>query len=354
MRKAKHRPGKLKLKKRKDSPYWYLTGTINGRRYNQSTGCTDRILAEEYRIKCEFTEQTARIHGEEVVITFAQAVTEYAQSGKDTRFLMPLLDYFGVTQIIKITPRDVRAAALNLYPGRANSTINRQVISPVSAVINYALEGSGLSKRRFPKLPEPKGRLRWLTPEEAERLIEAARGRNHTGHMILTLLGTGLRLGEMQAMDREDLHLNSWQAFIPFEKSGSGRMVSYPRRTAAALSTLDSTGRIFRTQHGRPFKVRSHNHGAHWNAFDAAAARAGLKDVTPHTLRHTWATWHYAQTKDLIAVQELGGWAKLDMLRRYTKLAPADLPARLSAFGWDFTEIYTKNEPVQNRKAIRR
>ena len=65
------------------------------------------------------------------------------------------------------------------------------------------------------------------------------------------------------------------------------------------------------------------------------AAKLG-SDVTCYTLRHSFATWHYAQSKDILKLMSTGGWAKVDMVRRYTKDAPDDLPDRLLAHGWDF------------------
>lgn len=72
-------------------------------------------------------------------------------------------------------------------------------------------------------------------------------------------------------------------------------------------------------------------------AFNRAREAAGLgEDVTPHALRHTWATWFYAAHKDLPALMANGGWVSVTMAMRYTKLAPADLPAQLEAHGWRF------------------
>lgn len=65
----------------------------------------------------------------------------------------------------------------------------------------------------------------------------------------------------------------------------------------------------------------------------SAAVKAGLGDrkrnpstgrwiykakVTPHTCRHTWATWHYARHRDLLALMQLGGWKQISMVQRYS------------------------------------
>ncbi len=72
-------------------------------------------------------------------------------------------------------------------------------------------------------------------------------------------------------------------------------------------------------------------------AFTTVRKAAGLgPDVTPYVLRHTWATWVYAQTKDELLLRTLGGWSRKDMVFHYAKLASPDLLERLLRFGWDF------------------
>jgi integrase len=46
--------------------------------------------------------------------------------------------------------------------------------------------------------------------------------------------------------------------------------------------------------------------------------RGGLNpEFTPHDLRHTWASWHYALHKDLIRLQQDGGWSTITLVTRY-------------------------------------
>ncbi|MFZ3328170.1 MAG: tyrosine-type recombinase/integrase, partial [Methylocella sp.] len=52
-------------------------------------------------------------------------------------------------------------------------------------------------------------------------------------------------------------------------------------------------------------------------AFRGACRRAGIEDFRPHDCRHTWATWHYRENRDLGALQKLGGWKTLSMVMRY-------------------------------------
>jgi integrase len=56
-------------------------------------------------------------------------------------------------------------------------------------------------------------------------------------------------------------------------------------------------------------------------AWYAALARAGITDFRWHDLRHTWASWHVQNGTPLFALQELGGWESVEMVRRYAHLA---------------------------------
>jgi integrase len=56
-------------------------------------------------------------------------------------------------------------------------------------------------------------------------------------------------------------------------------------------------------------------------AWYAALERAGITDFRWHDLRHTWASWHVQNGTPLFALQELGGWASTEMVRRYAHLA---------------------------------
>jgi len=69
-------------------------------------------------------------------------------------------------------------------------------------------------------------------------------------------------------------------------------------------------------------------------AFAAACRRAGIKNFTPHCCRHTWATWHYAKNRDLLALQRLGGWKSLAMVTRYAHVNVGELAQTIDNLPW--------------------
>ena len=58
-------------------------------------------------------------------------------------------------------------------------------------------------------------------------------------------------------------------------------------------------------------------------------------ELTPHDLRHTWASWHYALNRDLLALKIEGGWSSVALVERYAHLLPAvQEPAIRQFLGW--------------------
>jgi hypothetical protein len=53
----------------------------------------------------------------------------------------------------------------------------------------------------------------------------------------------------------------------------------------------------------------------------AALRAAGIEDFGWHDLRHTWASWHVQNGTPLYALQEMGGWSSVEIVRRYAHLA---------------------------------
>ena len=334
----------MSLKLIKRGKYYHMHGSVAGVSVRESTRVDNRAAADAIRIRRQ-TEILERVSlGRRASISFAEAALTYLESGGEGRFLLPILDYFGQDfRLCDVNNEAVNNCARALQPDAAPATINRQIITPISAVVSLAAEDDLCAFRKFRRRSVDNARLRWLTPGEAEALIDAA-GEPETALKIAFLLGTGCRVSEALSITRKHMHIDSREAWIAKTKNGSPRMVNFPDRIARALGAhgLPEAGAVFLTRHGKPYSIRANTGGQIKNAFNKARDRAGLgQDVTPHTLRHTWATWYYAQTKDFGGLMDLGGWKQADMANRYRKIAPSSLGEDLFKHGWNFT-----NEPA--------
>lgn len=329
----------LKRYQRKTGGNWYLRGTVAGHSIHESTGTSERRIAEAIRIRREAELLERRAYGPKATVTFAEAALTYLESGGEGRFLTQILRHFGPdTLLAQIDNATVNRAALAIYPDARGATINRQLITPISAIINMAAKNDLCSPRHFKRRADDRKRLRWLTPEEAERLIAAA--PPHLLAPLGLLLGGGCRTGEALALDVSTFYPNTGEAYLPDTKNGHPRMIRLPTRALDMVLSQDipDVGPICRTPKGMPYVIRENGGGQIAGAFRKACEAADLgPEVTPHVLRHTWATWFYAQTRDFGGLLDLGGWQKADMANRYRKIPPSDLAGRLFAHGWDFT-----------------
>lgn len=173
--------------------------------------------------------------------------------------------------------------------GISDGTIRRE-LTTLRAALRWAQGERLISAAPAVRLPpKPAPRDRWLTREEAERLLAACRAP-HVHLFVLVALHTAARRNailelrwEMVDLDQRLIHFNP-----PGRRQTSKRRVVVPINDtlAAALAiALEAAETPWVIEHGRQ-RV-----GSIKKAFARTAARAGMPEVTPHVLRHTAATW---------------------------------------------------------------
>lgn len=296
------------------SPYYSVRGTYLGVYINRSTKAADRATAK--KVLKQFEKDIERGRFTEPVKTsptFLEASGRYVRDGHDGRFLEKIACYFGDTPIDQIDQQKIDDAAHDLYPTATNATRNRQVHSPVSAVLRHA--GVDLRLRRP---PGANGKKREFTfrLEQVDALIGAAMAQEPEFGIYLTfLLYTGCRMSEALSLTIEDMDLSSASAVVRDTKNGTDRRVHLPPVLVAALAGhprgLEREGRLFRYQKGQRLNQR----------LERAAEAAGVDipdGVAFHAFRHTWASFmrRYAglDTTGLVAT---GAWLSHDAARRY-------------------------------------
>jgi site-specific recombinase XerD len=322
----------LKLVKRHGSDSWYIRGTVRGVVVDESTKVADKALAESIRAKREWEIVTRQIGGNRAVATFLEAAVLYLENGGEARFVKPLVDYFKTTPLSQIGQAEVETCARRLHPGLAPSTINRKVFTPMSAIMTHAAKRKLCDKPAFERPPQPRGRVRWITLEEADRLISCC--APHLAPLVTFMLFTGCRIGEALALDWRDVDLSRAHASFLDTKNGDRRGTPLHPRAVAALAGLSHrTGIVFRRPDKRPYAPKDDGGGQIKRAFSGACRRAGIADFHPHDCRHTWATWHYAANRDLGALMALGGWRTVTMVMRYAHVNVSNLAPGVMRLG---------------------
>ena len=202
-------------------------------------------------------------------------------------------------------------------------------------------------------VPTPKRDVRMpvhLSEDEMGRLIDAPAIDGPLGrrdHAILEMFyASGLRLSELVGLDLDDVNL-SGQMVRTLGKGGKQRLVPFNKSTASALRAYLKdrellVGASVRTSKGRPrdplfvnyrggrLTVRSVD-----RIVRRYAASSGVRPgVSPHALRHSFATHLLQRGADLRAIQELLGHARLSTTQRYTHVNAAQL-----------LDVYKKSHP---------
>jgi integrase len=313
----------IRLVRRPRSPYWIIRGSVRGIRIEESAGTDNKKIAEEIRAKREAEILAESVYGRRATATFAQAALSYLEQGGSKRYLNEIIAHFGTTPMAKIDQDAIDRGARKLYPDASASTRVRQFYVPVSAVLTHAAKRGWCPKLIIERPEAPKGRVRWITLAEADRLIKAC--SDHLRPLVTFLLYTGARAGEALWLDWDNVDLKRRHVIFPKTKNGDSRGVPLHERVVVALANLPHReGEVFRRPDGlgyeRPADEDDENRSAGSRiktAFGGACRRAGITNFHPHDCRHTFATWHYAKNRDLTALMRLGGWRDIKSVIRY-------------------------------------
>lgn len=320
----------LKLVRRRGSAVFYVRGTVRGIRCFETSGTSDKTRAEAYRAKREAELYEEALYGKHAVISFRRAALNYLEFQdrpvRTKHYIGRLVDHFGPTSLAKIDQLAAEKAITSLLkPNAAPGTKARSVYVPLAAVLNHANRRGWCERPQFylPKLPP--GKTRWLTPTEFLALIDHA--AEHVRPLLLFIVCTGARMGEALDLDWADVDLPAAKVVFRLTKNSAPRAASLPTAAVFSLAELPlREGAVFRRDDGEPYADRKREGGGQIKtAWAGACRRAGIATATPHDLRHTWASWFYAVSKDPLLLKMEGGWKSLNMIERYAHLMPSGM-----------------------------
>jgi integrase/recombinase XerD len=190
--------------------------------------------------------------------------------------------------------------------------------------------------RPWPALP------RYLSPDDVDRLIEqpdtgTTRGqRDRT--MLEVLYATGLRVSELVALKAADVNLSGGyltctgkgekQRLVPLGDRAADAIRLYQRQTRPELARAGSPPRLFLNGRGGAL-----SRVGFWKILKGYVRAAGLRDdVSPHVLRHSFATHLLERGADLRAIQLMLGHADLSTTQIYTHVLETRMRAIYDQF----------------------
>ncbi|HEY7172310.1 MAG TPA: tyrosine recombinase XerC [Vicinamibacterales bacterium] len=281
----------------------------------------------------------------------------------------------------ELAPTALDRAAIRAYlaslhaSGQSRATAARK-LAAIRTFLRYLRREELIDSDPGAQVSTPKREVRMpahLSEAEMVRLIESPSGGDPLGrrdHAILELFyASGLRLSELAGLDLDDVNLSSRMVRV-LGKGGKERLVPFNTSTASALRVylqdrhrlMAEAGPANAGRHTReannPAKAGSHRRAGHPRRQDAAplfvnfrggrltvrsidrlvrryaAVASSREGISPHALRHSFATHLLQRGADLRAIQELLGHSRLSTTQRYTHVNAAQL-----------LEVYRKAHP---------
>lgn len=273
-----------------------------------------------------------RVEGNEVLISeafeaYREVILYKNQSAKtEENHLVcqrALVKYFGDIPIESITLPMVRAWKFDLDKSKCPETVRNYIIKLRVVLVHFFKDGYAVVNPETVDVPKRTDRVpHFITPSQVTTLIDAS-FRVRSKAIISLLYSSGIRISELIRMNREDIRDRS---FTVVGKGGKARLCFIDERTEKYIEQYLAT--------------RSDNHEALFISTQTlrrmsatniqlivrkAACNAKLGHITPHVLRHSFATNLLRSNCNLRYVQELLGHSSLETTQMYTHVINEDL-----------------------------
>lgn len=265
---------------------------------------------------------------------------------RDLKKMIQYLEAQGVTEIRQITSTHVNSYMLYLERERfATSTVSRNVAS-MRAFFQYLKGENQIGENPAEQLKPPKVEKKVpevLTVEEVDLLLRQPSKATPKGirdkAMLELLYATGIRVSELIHLKNADINMqmgyircieNEKERIVPFGNIAKKALNAYMHNAREVLLGKGVDDTLFINCSGRPMSRQGF-----WKVLKGYTKDAQItSDITPHTLRHSFATHLIQNGADLKSVQEMLGHADISSTQMYLRLNVNKI-----------RDVYTKSHP---------
>ena len=225
----------------------------------------------------------------------------------------------GITQVQEVSSEDLSDYVKYLEDHKfAAATVSRNIAS-IKAFYHFMMQESMVQEDLSEQLKAPKIEKKApeiMSPEEVVRLLEQPSGETHKEirdkAMLELLYATGIRVTELITLTLSDVNMQmgvilcrdrNKERIIPFGTAARDALSRYLDGTRDAMLENKASEVLFVNCSGQPMSRQGF-----WKLIKYYAKKAGIKaDITPHTLRHSFAAHLVENGADLRSVQEMLG-----------------------------------------------
>jgi integrase len=320
--------------KRESSKFYWIVYRVDGKRYRETTGTTNKRLADQCLASREgdIAQGKFKLANQRLSPTFkdfSQEYLEWARANKrswdrDEIMVRNLMDDFGHLKLASLKPKQVEKFKIRRSAEVEKSTTNREV-SLLKRIVNLAVEWQLIESNpiaKVKKFKEPPPSEFFLTQAEAKRLVDAC--TEPFRWIVITALHTGMRRNEILFLKWEHVNLVRRSIHVVNTKNGEDRHIPMDDTVFELLNSLPKISEyVFAQKNGLPYS---------WigRAWKRALTNAGLQ-CRFHDLRHTFASHLVQNGANQLQVQKLLGHKSFKMVQRYAHLGEQHLREAVSA-----------------------
>lgn len=239
-------------------------------------------------------------------------------------------ELIGDFNLAQITPAKIRSTLEIIEntktpagKNKSASTVNRH-LSVLSSALTFAKKELGWIQSNpafnVSKMPEPQGRIRYLSEDERNRLLDAIKKVSNPFlyPAVMVAISTGARRGEILSLRWADVDLNKGWAVLQKTKNGDRRGIPIRGKALDAMRDLyehrQSDIFVFpNTTNSGPFDIR--------RSWEKAIKQAGIENFRFHDLRHTCASYLMMNGCSLGEIADVLGHKTLQMVKRYSHIS---------------------------------
>ena len=244
------------------------------------------------------------------------------------------ISQLGDNKLVDITPDKIsRSRDGLLKKGFQKSSTNRYVAA-LSSAYSMAVKEFGWTDTnpcsKVRKLSEPRGRTRFLTDDERERLLISCENSNAKELLIIVLLAlsTGARKNEIRWLRWGDVNVQIGTVIFRETKNGTIRSVPLVGR---GLDLIREWGKIRRLDTDLVFPGKNPKHPVLFEkSWKKVLKESDIEDFRFHDLRHSAASYLIMAGVHMRTVAEILGHKTLAMVQRYSHLSPEHLRGELT------------------------
>lgn len=333
------------LFKRPESPYWFIRYSVDGKQKKISSKTTNKKEAEAqlHAIADKINKGKSFLPQKVTTAQFIEKYLIYSQNHKSHDTYK--MDTFVINRFFKdkkdIFLKSIHPLYIEEYvnerikSGVKNATVNSDIII-LKAIFNQAIRWKYLAENPagdIKKLPNITKKLpRFLSTDEINSvLVECS---SWLYDIVVILILTGMRIGELVNLTWNDInfgqqriHIQSKEGWTP--KTYQIRTITMHPVVLDILKSRPKKTKYVFTSHEN-CKINKRN--LQRRDFNKIIKKLGLKGVTIHTLRHTFASHLIMKGVDLRTVGEFLGHSSTKTTEIYSHLAPEHKQAAMQQF----------------------